>query len=276
LAKDNDVWGVARFKDPAAREALEKDGVHCVTADLATGDFTGVPNDITYVLNLAVARTGDFAYDMAANVESLGLLMSHCSQARALLHCSSTAVYQANGHHPFKEDDPLGDNHRILFPTYSLAKIAAETMAGYVARFHNIPTTIARLNVPYGDNGGWPAFHLEMMLAKMDIPVHTDAPSVYNPIHEDDIISQIPRLLEIASVPATIVNWAGKDQVSIEEWCGYLGELAGVEPAFAPTDQCLESVAIDTTRQHELIGETTVGWKDGFRRMVEARHPELK
>ena len=26
---------------------------------------------------------------------------------------------------------------------------------------------------------------------------------------------------------------------------------------------------------HELIGSTTVQWKDGFRRMVEARHPEL-
>jgi hypothetical protein len=26
---------------------------------------------------------------------------------------------------------------------------------------------------------------------------------------------------------------------------------------------------------HELIGETTVSWRDGLRRMVAARHPEL-
>ena len=40
-------------------------------------------------------------------------------------------------------------------------------------------------------------------------------------------------------------------------------------------DEALESVAIDTTKQHELLGHTTVGWKDGFRRLVERFHPEL-
>jgi len=275
LAKDNEVWGVARFSDAKAKAALESAGVRCVTADLAAGDFSAVPADVSYVLNFAVARTGDFDYDLAANSEALGLLMSRCSGARALLHCSSTAVYQPDGHHRFAEDDPLGDNHRVMMPTYSIAKICAESMARYVARQHGIPTTIARLNVPYGNNGGWPYYHLEMMLAKMDIPVHPDAPCLYNPIHEDDIIREIPALLAAASVPATVVNWGGDEEVSIEEWCAYLGELVGVEPHLVPSDEALESVAIDTTKQHELLGHTTVGWKDGFRRLVERFHPEL-
>ena len=33
-----------------------------------------------------------------------------------------------------------------------------------------------------------------------------------------------------ASVPATIVNWAGDEPVSAQEWCAYLGELVGIEP----------------------------------------------
>jgi hypothetical protein len=37
----------------------------------------------------------------------------------------------------------------------------------------------------------------------------------------------------------------------------------------------LESVTTDNTRLHELVGETTVDWRDGMRRMVAARHPEL-
>jgi nucleoside-diphosphate-sugar epimerase len=275
LAADNEVWGVARFKDAAARERLEADGVRCVAADLSGGEFDGVPDDVAYVLNFAVSRIGDFDYDMAANVEALGLLMSHCRSARALLHCSSTAVYQANGHRRFREDDPLGDNHRVMMPTYSLAKISAESMARYVARQFNVPTTIARLNVPYGDNGGWPAYHLEAMLAGAPIAVHVDAPSMYNPIHEDDIIRHIPALLDIASIPATVVNWGGDDEVSIEDWCRYLGEVAGVEAKLVSSDQVLESVMIDTTRMHELVGHTTVEWKDGYRRMVQARHPEL-
>ena len=87
-----------------------------------------------------------------------------------------------------------------------------------------------------------------MMRGGVAVPVHTDRPSRCTLIHEDDILATIPGLLRAASVPATIVNWAGQEHVSIEEWCAYLGELAG--PA-------------------------TVSWKDGLRRMVEARAPEL-
>ncbi|HEX4775593.1 MAG TPA: NAD(P)-dependent oxidoreductase, partial [Acidimicrobiia bacterium] len=90
----------------------------------------------------------------------------------------------------------------------------------------------------------------------------------------DDIIEQIPRLLEIASVPATIVNWAGSVS-TIEEWCTYLGELTGLEPSFVVTDATIGSVTTDNTRMHELVGEARVGWRDGIRRMVGARHPEL-
>src|ERR1700732_3428917 len=57
LAVDNEVWGIARFTNTAAREALEKAGVRCETVNLAAGDFTGIPSDFDYVLNLAVATT---------------------------------------------------------------------------------------------------------------------------------------------------------------------------------------------------------------------------
>jgi nucleoside-diphosphate-sugar epimerase len=206
--------------------------------------------------------------------------MSHCRDATAFLHCSSTAVYQPNGHHAFVETDALGDNHRVpsmsFMPTYSICKIAAEAMARFGAREYQLPTIIARLNVPYGDNGGWPWMHLEQVLAGQPIAVHTDAPSVYNPIHEDDIIASIPKLLEHASVPATIVNWGGSEPVSIEEWSTYFGELVGKPATFVNTDQVLESVTVDTSKQNELAGPTKVHWKEGMRRMVQTFHPEIQ
>jgi UDP-glucuronate 4-epimerase len=277
LVGRNEVFGLARFGDAAAQERLEAAGVTCITADLVAGDLSEVPADVDHVVNFAVAKTGDFERDLAANVESLGLLMHHCREAASFLHCSSTAVYQPNGHHDFAETDPLGDNHRPFgfLPTYSITKIAAEAMARYGARQWDLPTTIARLSVPYGDNGGWPAFHFEMMLAGEAVPVHEDAPSEFNPIHEDDIARQVPKLLEIASVPATVVNWAGPDSVSIEDWCLYLGELVGIVPTFAPTTATIESVRVDTTRMHELIGPAEIDWREGLRRMVETRRAEL-
>jgi UDP-glucuronate 4-epimerase len=280
LAKENDVTGLARFTDQAARAELEAAGVTCIPVDLAKGDFSAVPSDVDYVLNLAVTKTKSFDNDLAANAEATGLLMSHCRNATAFLHCSSTAVYQANGHHAFIETDELGDNHRVpgmaFMPTYSICKIAAEAMARFGAREYGLPTTIARLNVPYGDNGGWPWMHLEQVLAGQPVAVHIDEPSVYNPIHEDDIIATIPKLLAAASVPATIVNWGGDTAVSIEEWSTYLGELVGKPATFVKTDQTLESVTVDLTKQHALLGRSTVDWRDGMRRMVQTFHPEIE
>jgi UDP-glucuronate 4-epimerase len=275
LAADNEVWGIARFTNAGAREALEKSGVRCETVNLAAGDFTGIPSDFDYVLNLAVAKSGNWDKDLAANAESVGLLMAHCRNARAFLQCSSGAVYDPPDDEPRTERAALGDNHKPLFPTYSISKIAGEVVARTMARALGVPTVIARLNVPYGDNGGWPFYHMEMMLAGIPIPVPAGGPARYNPIHEDDIIATIPKLLAVASVPATTLNWCGDQAVSLQEWCGYLGSLVGKEPVFQESEQALRGNPTDPSRMRELVGVTTVDWQDGMRRLATKFHPEL-
>jgi nucleoside-diphosphate-sugar epimerase len=275
LAQHNEVWGAARFKSRRARAALEDAGVRTVVLDLAEPDFEPLPSGVDVVINLAVTHAPDFSSALAANAENLGLLMAHYRDARAFLHCSSTGVYQPDGQHPMREDDPLGDNHRALLPTYSISKIAAESVARLASRLYQLPTIIARLNVPYGDCIAWPSMHLECILAGQPIQLLPGAPSVYSPIHSDDIIRQIPLLLGAATTPATTVNWAGPDVVSVQDWCAYLGGLVGQEPVFEYTEAALPSVAVDVTRMAELIGPARVRWQDGMRRMVAASHPEL-
>jgi UDP-glucuronate 4-epimerase len=265
LAAKNQVFGLARFGTQADRDRVDALGVTTIQADLASGDFEALPRDFDYVLHFAVVKTGDFDYDLAANVEGTGLLMSHCRDAKAFLHCSSGAVYQypaPKPGHPLEESDPLGDNHRGMMPTYSICKIASEAMARFCARQWNLPTTIARFSVPYGDNGGWPWYHLLMMKNGAPIPLHPDGPNAFNPIHEDDYIRQIPRLLEIATVPATIINWGGDEVVSIEEWCAYLGELTGLKPSFTASDQSIPSLVLDAALSREKLGATRVSWRD--------------
>ena len=277
LAADNEVVAGARFRDTAARERLEAAGVRCVPIDLLAGDVSGLPADADYVVNFAVAKSNEWEKDLRANSGGLAYLMEHHRAAQAFLHCSTTGIYKPMGHHVFAEGDPLGDNHGVwpFLRTYSICKIATEATALWSADRFELPTTIARLSVPYGDRGGWPAIHLEMMINGSDIPVHVDAPSVYHPIHDDDILAMVPGLLGAASTPATVVNWGGSQAVSIEEWCGHLGELTGLAPSFAPTTETIDSVKIDLTRMHELVGRTSVDWKDGMARMVATRHPEL-
>jgi nucleoside-diphosphate-sugar epimerase len=271
LARDHDVVAVARFRDAAKRAALEQEGVVCIEADFAHGDLGAVPHDVEFVCNVAVVKSNRWDVDIAGNAEAVGLLMAHCRSARAFLHCSSTGVYEAATGEPQLETDPLGDNHRVMMPTYSISKIAAEAVARTNCRVFGLPTTIARLNVPYGDNGGWPAFHLEMMLAGQAVPVHPRGPSRFNPIHEDDIVAMIPKLLAAADVPATIVNWGGDEEASIEEWCTYMAELAGCHARFDVTTATIGGIPTENTKRRELAGATAVGWKDGMRRMVEHR-----
>jgi UDP-glucuronate 4-epimerase len=273
LAPESRLFGLGRLRKQEERRALEAAGVEPVVADLA-GDLPALP-PVDFVLHLAVVKSGDFALDLRANAEGVGQLLSRCRGARAFLHVSSAAVYAHAGHAPRAEDAPLGDNHRVLMPTYSLAKIAAESTARFAAREFRVPTTIARLSVPYGDAGGWPWYHLMMMKAGVPIPVHPAAPSVYNPIHEDDYVSHLGRLLELADVPATTLNWGGSEPASIEDWTAWLTALTGLEAKLEPSERALGSLELDLGRMHAALGRTRVGWRDGIRRMLEARSPEL-
>jgi len=274
LAADHEVIGLARFTDDAAKLRLVAAGVRCVTADMLGADFSDVPTGVDAVLNFAVVKSQRWDVDLRANAEAAGLLMAHVRPG-AFLHCSSTGVYDPAGAEVLTESAALGDNHRPIMPTYSIAKIAAEEVVRTMCRHLGVPTTIARLNVPYGvgPDGtarGWPAFHLAMMEAGMAIPVDADRPNLFNPIDLTDIAASVPALVAGATVPATITNWAGVEQVSLEEWCEYLADRCGLTARFEVTDATIGGVTVDTTRMVGLTGPTHVGWKDGFGRLADA------
>ena len=272
LAADNRVIALARFSDPDARADLEAGGVECIAVDFVAADFSAVPRDADVVVNLAVIKTGDWKTDLAVCSEATGHLMSHFRNAEAFLHCSSGAVSEPNGGRPFTEDSPHGNHHAHMMPTYSSCKIAGESVARCGAREFDLPTVIARLNVPYGDTAGWPLFHLLMMRAGMDIEVHPDG-ARYNLIHDEDIAADLPVLLDQASVPATTLNWASPGLVSVAEWCAYMAELDGCgPPKITEADNAIPSTVMDTSRIEALRPDRLVGWKDGIRRLVE-NHP---
>ncbi len=76
-------------------------------------------------------------------------------------------------------------------------------------------------------------------------------------------------------MPATTLNWCGEQNVSLQEWCSYLGSLVGKEPIFEESEQALRGNPTDASRMRELVGAATVDWRDGMRRMAAKFHPEL-
>jgi len=95
LAKDNEVWGLARFNDAAKRADIEAAGVKTCAIDIGSGDFSEVPDDFTYVLHLNWMRgpLEQLQEAIRSNVEGPGLLMQHTRKAKATLVASSMIIY---------------------------------------------------------------------------------------------------------------------------------------------------------------------------------------
>ena len=280
LARHNEVWGVARFSQPGSRERVERAGVRAVELDLAAPEWRGLPERFDYVLHLAVFQQPGHDYDRAlrVNAEGTGLLMSRFRKARACLVVSTCGVYASprDPHHAIRETDPLGVTVQPYSPTYAVSKIAEEGVARFACREHELPTTIARMNVSYGPNGGLPAYQLDAIVAGEPVVVQQGRASVCNPIDERDIDAQVPGLLEVATVPARILNWSGDDAVEVEEYCRYMAGLAGLPVRFAPGPDAIHHFRLDNSERQRLLGPCKVSWRDGLRDLVAARHPELR
>lgn len=279
LARDNEVWGLARFSEPGSRERVGQAGIHAAAVDLAAPDWSELPRHFDYVLHLAAVIPPGHDYDatLRINAEGSGHLMRRFRDARAFLVMSTCGVYlpSLDPLRPVVESDPLGGSHQPYSPTYCVSKIAQEAVARFAASAYGLPTTIARMNAAYGDNGGLPAILLEMILAGQPVPVFAGRPPLMSPIHDDDILAHLPGLLEAAAVPATITNWGGDETVDMREMVQYLGELTGRKPMLVESPDGIQQILLDPTRRRALAGPCRVGWRDGLRRMVRARHPEV-
>lgn len=277
VAAGNTVFGTSRFADADARAKVEADGVIPVAIDLETATFDEVPDDLDYVINMAVAKTNDFDRDLATNAAGVAFLIERVKGVKAFFHCSSCAVYEPNGHVSHLETDPLGDNHRKMgfMPTYSISKIAAETAVKYASRRFGVPAVIARLDVPYGPGHGWPQMMVALAQMGIPTPVSPDAPNTHCFLHDRDIFGTLPYLLDVADVPPPVYNWCAPELVSIEDWTVELTRLTGVEIPLVTTDACVPPNPIDPSKLLGLGWTPTVDWRDGFREMAETSFPDL-
>ena len=274
LAKRNEVWGAARLQRPGDEAKLDTVGITPIALDVSVADFSSLPDDFTYVFHAAVdPGADDWTRCVQTNAQNSGALLHHCRTAKGFVFCSTGSIYGYQGQRPLTEADPPGVPLR---PNYSFSKVAAEAVCTWVANQYGIPLTIIRICSTYGPEGGAPADRLDAMLACRPIRLYPDTPNNYNPIYEDDYVALGIRAMEVAATPPVVVNWAGSETVSVEDYCTYMGELIGVEPKFEYTPDAHTPLWPDVTHMHQVLGRTKVPWREGFRRMIQARHPELE
>ncbi len=278
LVAANEVWGIARFSDPATRAEVDALGVRTRAVDLASGDFGDLPSDFTYLLHVAADFSADdYEQALRVNAEGTGFVLEHCRTAKAALVMSTLTVYKPHEDpwHASVETDPVGDQLLPMQAPYSISKIAEEAVARYCARSFGLPVTIARMGAAYGERGGLPLWHMQALVAGQPVRLRWD-PLPYSPIHDDDIAAHLEPLIDAATVPATIVNWCGDQPVSAQEWTTYFAGLLGVEAEIVvePVPGASRGSVGDHRKRSAITGPCRVDWRDGFRRMAAHFYPD--
>lgn len=277
LAKENEVWGLARFSDPEARRRVESLGITTRSVDLAQADFSEVPDDFTYVLHFAHTRMpgGDFIPAIQTNAVGAGRVLQHCRKAKGALVASAGTVYSPHNedvYRPFVEEDDIGRAHAPWAPTSPASKVSLEAVARFCADGFSLPTTIVRINVLYGPLGGMPVTDMELIVAAQPVVAFAD-PYPASPIHADDMCDQVEALLDAASSPALIVNWCGDEVVTQRQWCDIAGEICGEIPNIdvhpVPTAAC-GSVG-DTTRRIAITGPCRADFRTKMEKIYSER-----
>jgi nucleoside-diphosphate-sugar epimerase len=275
LAGQNEVWGAGRFTDPADPARLWEAGITPCQVDVAGGDLSALPSDFTYVLHFAFMRGQAHQFDeaMRTNGEGTGLVLEHCRSAKAALVVSSAAIYEPNPDpwHVYREDGPLGRAFAPWGPTSPVTKVAMEAVARFCARSLALPTVITRLNTVYGHHGGLPSMHLRQVAA--GDPVHLVAdPNTHSPIHVSDMAAQLGALLDAASTPALVVNWAGDEAVTAQEWCQQAAGLTGrtADVRVTPLPGASPGNIADVSRRQAITGPCSVTFAEGFAQAAPA------
>lgn len=274
LAKDNEVWGIARFTDPAKRADIEAAGVITRTVDIGSGDFSQVPDDFTYVLHLNWMRGGldQLQEAIRTNIEGPGLLMQHTCKARATLVASSMIIYSpsADPEHLFTESDCIGNASYAYNATSPYSKAGLEAVARLCARAFDMKTTIARLNTVFAPGNCYPTMIMNSVLTDKPV-VAPHANNVHSPIHIDDIIAQIEPMLAAASNPAFIVNWGGDEHVSVQEWVRLASEWSGknAQVQVMPAPGAPIANASDPTLRASITGPCQMDFRTEYRKLFD-------
>ena len=189
LAPDNQVFAMARFSNPEARQKLEACGITCITHDLLE-PFDDIPTDFDYVYHTAMPMSSVIeplgrwpdSYDKYA--DATGRLMAHLPGVKGFLFASTSSVYNPPG-----GSTAVAETHSFGIHTsaaYAFTKVANEQIVSYLSRSLNIPATIIRVANASGVDGGPMRDRLDLIVQGKPIPLHIDKPNYARPIFEPD------------------------------------------------------------------------------------------
>jgi nucleoside-diphosphate-sugar epimerase len=267
LAKDNEVYAVARYSRPEQRKLVEAAGAQAVSFDLANPDLSSLPKSVDVVINYAVLPPSNknLAYDV--NIGATGRLARRYRDCEAFVHGSTGSLYEYLGEKPMREEDPYGLHSST--ENYAASKIGAEYLLKHLSEDYQLPVTMVRIFSFYGPRGGGVTERVDRVAKGLPVSVYPGVRNVHTPLYEDDYVEKTIAAAGIAKVGCEIVNLGGSEAVTTQEYCQMAGEILGKEPIFAENSTAWPIWA-DTTKMEKLLGPSKVSVREGVRRVIES------
>jgi nucleoside-diphosphate-sugar epimerase len=272
LAKDNEVFAVARYSDPEQKRKIEASGAKAIAFDMAEPDLSTLPKSVDVVINYAVLPPNhkNLAYEV--NTASTGRLARRYRDCEAFVHGSTGSLYEYQGERPLREDDPYGLHS--AGENYAASKIGAEYLLKHLSEDYQLPVTMVRIFSFYGPRGGGVTQRVDQVLRGEPVSVYPGVKNWHTPLYEDDYVEKTIAAAGIAKVGCEIINVGGSEMVTTQDYCRMAGEMVGKEPIFVENGKSWP-IAADVTKMEKLLGPSKVSVREGIRRIIESAQERL-
>lgn len=227
-ANDHPVLAVARFTDPSSRAQLEEAGVKTLTADLSDDAVVRALPDAGAVFYLAAMKFGTVGAEARTWWFNTAIPTMVANRYRGV----PSVVYSTGNVYPrtplttggaieTTPPEPLGE--------YAQSCLGRERVFSHAAEAFGTPVLLFRLNYACELRYGVVADIAAKVVAGQ--PIDVTMPMV-NVLWQGDANSWALSSLELASAPATVLNAAGPETVSVRHIAELVGSTIGVTPTF--------------------------------------------
>lgn len=256
------VIAVSRFSDPAARSAMDADGIHTIACDLSDpGAVAGLPEAPALVF-LAGQK---FGTGRAAALTWLLNTFVPAVVARRWPR-SRFAVYSSGNVYPFTPPDSGGATEAQApdpVGEYAQSVLGRERIFEHHALANGTPVAIIRLNYAVEPRYGVLVDIAGRILAGAPVDLSNGHVNV---VWQGDCNRVTLRCLDLAASPASILNLAGP-LVSVRDLAGRLGRALGIEARLTGTPGPTALLS-NASRCWEQFGPPRVGLDQMIERVV--------
>lgn len=261
---DRKVIGVSRFSDPQTREALERDGVQTIAADLlddaALAALPDAPN-VIYMAGHKFGTAGNESFTWAMNTYLPGRVADRYRGARIV-------VFSSGNIYPFLPAASGGACEKVVpepIGEYAQSCLGRERIFEYHALKNKTPMVIYRLN--YANDVSYGVLVEIARAVRDERPINLDMGNV-NVLWQADANEYALRSLLHCTCPPRVLNITGPETSSVRWLAHEFGALFGKQAIFEGEEQPT-ALLNNAAESFRLFGYPNVSLKEMIQLIAE-------